>query len=42
MSDPIVEAVRAKLLERSQRGLAKYGVGLDRTDFTHREWLQLA
>lgn len=39
MNDPIVERVRQKLLERSQTGLQKYGVGLDRTDLTTREWL---
>lgn len=40
--DPIVEAVRQDLLDRSQVGLAKYGVGLDRTDLTLRDWLQHA
>ena len=39
MTDPIVEAVRFKLLSRSQVGLNKYGVGLDRTDLSRREWL---
>ena len=38
--DPIVESVRAKLLARSQAGLAKYGVGLNRTDLTNLQWLQ--
>ena len=38
-SDPIVEAVRAKLLERSRAGLAKYGTGLDRTDLSRLDWL---
>ena len=37
--DPIIEAVREKLLLRSRVGMAKYGVGLDRTDLTRREWL---
>jgi hypothetical protein len=37
--DPIVEAVRSKLLSRSQVGLTKYGVGLDRTDLTKLQWL---
>lgn len=37
--DPIVESVRAKLLQRSQVGMTKYGVGLDRTDLTRKEWL---
>ena len=37
--DPIVENVRQKLLERSQTGLNKYGVGLDRLDYTRLQWL---
>lgn len=37
--DPIVDAVRAKLRGRSDFGLGKYGVGLDRTDLTTRQWL---
>jgi hypothetical protein len=37
--DPIVEAVRSKLLSRSQVGLTKYGVGLDRPDLTKLQWL---
>jgi hypothetical protein len=37
--DPIVEAVRSKLLNRSQVGLTKYGVGLDRPDLTKLQWL---
>lgn len=40
--DPVVEAVRADLLRRSQVGIAKYGVTLDRTDLTLRDWLQHA
>jgi hypothetical protein len=40
--DPIVEAVRADLLTRSRVGLAKYGVGLDRTDLKMKDWLQHA
>jgi len=39
MTDPIVEAVRLKLLSRSQTGLHKYGVGLDRQDLSRRQWL---
>jgi hypothetical protein len=39
MIDPIVESVRAKLLLRSQVGLNKYGVGLDRKDLTYLDWL---
>lgn len=38
--DPIVDAVRADLLTRSQRGFAKYGCGLNRTDYDLRDWLQ--
>jgi hypothetical protein len=40
--DPIVESVRAKLLARSQAGLLKYGVGLDRTDLSRLDWLRHA
>lgn len=39
-TDPIVLAVIDKLDSRSAAGLAKYGVGLDRTDLNLREWLQ--
>ena len=39
MTDPIVEAVRAKLLSRSQAGIAKYGLTLARTDLSNMEWL---
>jgi hypothetical protein len=42
MNDPIVEAVRAKLLERSQRGFAKYGVDMTRTDLTPLQWMHHA
>ncbi|KTS10280.1 hypothetical protein SB2_06985 [Methylobacterium radiotolerans] len=42
MTDPIVEAVRADLLRRSQAGLVKYGTTLDRTDLGLRDWLQHA
>ena len=41
-TDTIVEAVRADLLQRSQVGIAKYGVTLDRTDLSLRDWLQHA
>jgi hypothetical protein len=37
--DPIVEAVRNKLLRRSQIGMTKYGVALDRTDLDAVAWL---
>jgi len=39
---PIVEAVRDDLLRRSQLGIAKYGVTLDRADLNLRDWLQHA
>ena len=42
MTDPIVEAVRLKLLNRSQTGMHKYGVGLDRQDLSRLEWLRHA
>lgn len=38
--DTVVEAVREDLLRRSQIGIAKYGVTLDRTDLNLRDWLQ--
>ena len=40
--DRIVEAVREDLLRRSQLGIQKYGVTLDRTDLSLRDWLQHA
>ncbi len=40
--DSVVEAVREDLLRRSQAGVAKYGVTLDREDLTLEEWLQHA
>lgn len=40
--DSVVEAVREDLLQRSRFGIAKYGVTLDRTDLTLRDWLQHA
>lgn len=39
---PIVAAVRSDLLARSERGRAKYGTTLARTDLTLRDWLQHA
>jgi hypothetical protein len=36
---PIVAAVRADLLARSERGLAKYGTTLARTDLTPEDWV---
>ena len=38
-TDPIVEAVRAKLLQRSQVGLQKYGTTLMRDDIDLYGWL---
>lgn len=38
--DAVVEAVRDDLLRRSQIGIAKYGVTLERTDLDLRAWLQ--
>lgn len=40
--DKTVEAVREDLLSRSRLGIAKYGVTLDRTDLSLRDWLQHA
>jgi len=40
--DTVVESVRADLLKRSQFGIQKYGMTLDRTDLTLRDWLQHA
>lgn len=37
--DPFIEAVRAKLHARSQVGLIKYGIGLDRADLDQKAWL---
>lgn len=42
LQDPVVEAVRADLLRRSELGIAKYGVTLARTDLSLRDWLQHA
>ena len=38
--DPVVEQVIELMRKRSRVGKVKYGVGLDRTDLTEREWLQ--
>lgn len=40
--DPIVDAVRARLLERSQVGQRKYGTTLARTDLNTLDWLRHA
>ena len=39
MIDIHIEAVRKKLLERSQRGIEKYGVTLERDDIELLDWL---
>lgn len=38
--DPIIERVRAKLLDRSAAGIAKYGVTLARNDLSRLDWLR--
>jgi len=40
--DQIVYEVRTDLLRRSQFGLKKYGVTLDRTDLSPKQWAQHA
>lgn len=40
--DQVVEEVREDLLRRSQFGIKKYGVTLERTDLNLRDWLQHA
>lgn len=40
--DPIVQSVIEDLKSRSQVGLEKYGVGLDRKDLTTRDFIQHA
>ena len=40
MTDRNVEAVRAKLLARSQVGLRKYGTTTERNDLTPLDWLR--
>lgn len=40
--DRVVEAVRVDLLRRSQLGIKKYGVTLERTDLSLKDWLQHA
>ena len=37
--DPIIEAVRGKLLQRSVVGLAKYGKTLEGNNLSEKEWL---
>ncbi len=42
VTDKVVEAVREDLLQRSQVGIKKYGVTLDRNDLSLKDWLQHA
>lgn len=42
MTDPVVGRVRAKLLQRSQVGIAKYGTTLDMNPAHLREWVNHA
>tara|TARA_R110002020_G_scaffold448924_1_gene661873 strand:+ start:745 stop:942 length:198 start_codon:yes stop_codon:yes gene_type:complete len=42
MIDKIVEDVRKDLLDRSELGIKKYGVTLDRNDLDLKDWLQHA
>ena len=37
--DAVVEEVRKDLLERSNIGIKKYGVTLERNDLTLKQWL---
>lgn len=39
MIDKVVEAVREDLLKRSQVGIKKYNVTLDRKDLSLKDWL---
>lgn len=40
--DAVIDEVRDDLLRRSQFGIKKYGVTLERTDLTLRDWLNHA
>lgn len=42
MKDSIVESVITQFKTRSDRGIHKYGVTLDRTDLNTLEWIQHA
>lgn len=42
MKDTIVESVRVDLLNRSEVGIRKYGVTLQRTDLNLKDWLNHA
>lgn len=39
MADKNVDAVRQKMADRAELGLAKYGVTTERGDLTHKQWL---
>tara|TARA_R110000822_G_scaffold113456_1_gene244583 strand:+ start:280 stop:462 length:183 start_codon:yes stop_codon:yes gene_type:complete len=39
MKDKIVESVLDKFKERSEEGMKKYGVTMDRKDLSSLEWL---
>jgi hypothetical protein len=40
VKDSVVEAVVAKFQQRSEFGIKKYGVTLDRTDLGLKDWIQ--
>lgn len=40
IEDQIVKSVLAKYVERSNKGLKKYGTPLTRTDLTLEQWLE--
>jgi hypothetical protein len=42
MKDTIVESVINQFRERSEVGIKKYGVTLDRTDFSMLDWISHA
>lgn len=39
MKDTIVESVIEQFKQRSEVGINKYGVTLDRTDLSHLQWM---
>jgi len=42
MTDRIVEAVKADLSRRSEKGKLKYGVHVGDNPLSHRKWLEYA
>ena len=42
MKDKIVELVIDKFKERSNTGIKKYGVTMDRNDFSFQDWIKHA